>query len=197
MKLFIIICFAAFFTIGPLFSQPVYIKNLKAFRSGYILQHEVVKGKDKNYFRFFAVDSTYKVNAAFEKIFDTTGFTMKTSAGTTKHYYKYGKVNFMLHDTAVQLFIYQSKALIYTSYKDYLFIPFTDLTSGDASYGGGRYLDLVINDIKNQQVVIDFNKAYNPYCAYATGFYCPIPPQENTLTVAIKAGEKTFAKPMH
>ena len=197
MKLFTLTLIAVFFTIGPLASQPAYFKKLKAFRSGYILQHEVVKGKDKNYFRFFAVDSSCKVNGMFEKIFDTTGFTMKTSAGTTKHYYKYGRVKFLLHDTAMQLFIYQSKALIYTSYKDYLFIPFTDITSGDESYAGGRYIDLLIGDIKNQQLQIDFNKAYNPYCAYATGFYCPIPPKENALTAAIKAGEKVFAKPMH
>ena len=78
--------------------------------------------------------------------------------------------------------------------KNYLFVPFTDLTSGGESYGGGRYLDFFMDDIKNNYLEVDFNKAYNPYCAYATGFNCPIPPAENDLPVSIIAGEKNFAK---
>jgi len=81
-----------------------------------------------------------------------------------------------------------------TDYADYLFIPFTDNTSGNESYGGGRYLDYKISDIKNNKLLLDFNKAYNPYCAYTTGYNCPIPPAENDLKVAIKAGEKAFEK---
>jgi uncharacterized protein len=182
---------------GQLTAQPVYTNSLKAFRTKYINTHEVVKGKDKQYFRFFAIDSAYRVNALFEKIFDTIGFTMKTSAGTTQHYYKYGKATFDLRGNTHQLFIYQSKALRYTSYKEYLFIPFTDSTTGDQSYGSGRYIDLLIPEIKNNSVVIDFNKAYNPYCAYATGYHCPLPPKENSLSIAILAGEKVYAKPIH
>ena len=79
-------------------------------------------------------------------------------------------------------------------YKDYLFIPFTDKTSGIETYGGGRYIDLVLSDIVNKTCTIDFNKAYNPYCAYTAGYNCPIPPKENDLPVAIKAGELNFAK---
>jgi len=79
-------------------------------------------------------------------------------------------------------------------YKNYLFLPFTDATTGVETYESGRYIDLQTGDIKNNQVVIDFNKAYNPYCAYVSGVYnCPIPPRENHLPVAILAGEKRFA----
>ncbi|HNJ28593.1 MAG TPA: DUF1684 domain-containing protein, partial [Ferruginibacter sp.] len=79
---------------------------------------------------------------------------------------------------------------------DYLFVPFTDLTTGDESYGSGRYIEFYIQDIQGDGTLqLDFNKAYNPYCAYASGFKCPIPPRENALNVAIKAGEKNFAKP--
>ncbi|MEI9956742.1 MAG: DUF1684 domain-containing protein [Ferruginibacter sp.] len=96
----------------------------------------------------------------------------------------------------MQLTVYQSKSLTKNDqYKDYLFIPFTDATSGDESYGSGRYIDILTTDIKNNTVTIDFNKAYNPYCAYTTGYNCPIPPRENYLIVAVKAGEKSFAKP--
>jgi uncharacterized protein (DUF1684 family) len=80
-------------------------------------------------------------------------------------------------------------------YKDHLFIPFTDATSGEGTYESGRYIDLDIKDITDNKFTIDFNKAYNPYCAYVTGRYnCPIPPVENRLAVAIRAGEKAFGK---
>jgi uncharacterized protein (DUF1684 family) len=79
-------------------------------------------------------------------------------------------------------------------YKDHLFIPFTDGTTYTETYGGGRYIDLSVNDIKNGKIELDFNKCYNPYCAYAGGFNCPIPPVENRLPVAIKAGEKLYGK---
>ncbi|MEJ0106895.1 MAG: DUF1684 domain-containing protein [Bacteroidota bacterium] len=74
--------------------------------------------------------------------------------------------------------------------------PFTDLTTGNESYQTGRYIDFTVKDIKNGELVIDFNKAYNPSCAYVSDKYnCPVPPRENNLTIAIKAGgEMNFAK---
>ena len=176
-------------------AQQAYIRQVKTFQTDYVANHEVVNRKDKKYFQFFAIAPTFRVNAVFEKINDSIGFTMQTSGNITKHYYKYGRVSFTLKDTVLQLFLYQSKDLLKNEkYKDYLFIPFTDLTSGDDSYGSGRYLDFIIDSIKNNSLVLDFNKAYNPYCAYATGFRCPIPPKENHLPVKILAGEKTFGK---
>ena len=82
-------------------------------------------------------------------------------------------------------------------YKNYLFIPFTDLTTGDESYGSGRYMDFTTDSIQSNKLTLDFNKAYNPYCAYAIGFHCPLPPKENFLKVAIIAGEKVFGKAIH
>jgi uncharacterized protein (DUF1684 family) len=79
--------------------------------------------------------------------------------------------------------------------KDYLFVPFTDLTNYATTYAGGRYLELRTGEIKNGQVVLDFNKSYNPYCAYADGYACPIPPDANRLPVAVAAGEMMFGKP--
>jgi uncharacterized protein (DUF1684 family) len=109
----------------------------------------------------------------------------------------YGKIIFTLHDTAYHLNVYRSVSS-QPQYKDYLFIPFTDLTSGDETYGSGRYIDILTTDIYSNSVEIDFNKAYNPYCAYTTGYNCPIPPRQNYLPVAITAGEKAFAKsPAH
>jgi uncharacterized protein (DUF1684 family) len=73
-----------------------------------------------------------------------------------------------------------------------LFVPFKDRTNYDATYGGGRYIDLSTKDIVNGRILLDFNKCYNPYCAFADGFNCPIPPDENSLPIEIAAGEKTF-----
>ncbi len=175
--------------------KDAYVESIKSYQKNYADAHEVVKKKDKKYFRFFPVSSTYNVSCSFEKINDSIGFTMKTSAKTLQFYYKYGRLHFNLLGTDCYLYVYQSKDLMKTKkYKDYLFVPFTDLTTGDESYGSGRYLEFYIPEIRNNILLLDFNKAYNPYCAYSTGFHCPIPPKENDLPVAVKAGEMNFGK---
>jgi len=177
-----------------------YVSSMMAYQKNYVATHEVVKGKDRIFFRFYVPDETYKVNCRFEKSNDTTIIPMKTS-GTKipqKDFVRYGKLLFTIHDTTLQLTVFQSKSLPQTDeYKNLLFIPFADATSGDETYGTGRYIDITTKDVINNTVVIDFNKAYNPYCAYSNGFNCPIPPAENYLTVAVKAGERSFAKPGH
>jgi uncharacterized protein (DUF1684 family) len=172
-----------------------YVAQIKAYQKNYIATHEVVQGKDKKYFRFFPVSKDYNVTCSFERIIDTVGFTMNTSAKTIKHYYKYGRLDFMISGKGYILFVYQSKDLMQVEkYKDYLFVPFTDSTTGDESYGSGRYLEFFKQDIQNNTIELDFNKAYNPYCAYSPNFKCPIPPKENFLPVAIRAGEMNFGK---
>lgn len=174
-----------------------YINKIKTYQRNYVTAHEVVKGNDKKYFRFYPADEKFKVQCRFERSADTTVVVMKTSgkAIPQKDFVRYGKIYFSIHDTAVFLTVYRSKDLEKNpQYSRYLFIPFTDLTTGDETYGSGRYIDIFTWDIKNDTVEIDFNKAYNPYCAYSSGYNCPIPPRENLLQVAIKAGEKLFAK---
>ena len=85
------------------------------------------------------------------------------------------------------MIIYQSDPPI-EGYETSLFLPFMDETNGETSYGGGRYLDLEISDIQSNDVWIDFNQAYNPYCAYSSYYNCPIPPANNYLDIEIKAG---------
>jgi len=77
-------------------------------------------------------------------------------------------------------------------YKNHIFIPFTDLTNGEETYGGGRYIDATIP--KGKSITLDFNYSYNPYCHYTEGYNCPIPPKENFLDIKIKAGEKIWKK---
>lgn len=175
-----------------------YYDSLISYQQNYINTHEVVGKDDRKYIHFYPVDESYRVIASFERINDAKGFNMNTASGMKQKYFHYGLLTFRLHDSLVHLYIYQSASLMkQEKYKDYLFVPFGDATSGFESYGGGRYLDFTISDIKNNMLVIDFNKAYNPYCAYTTGYNCPIPPEENLLTVAIPAGEKNYGKPVH
>ena len=104
-------------------------------------------------------------------------------------YDKYGVLTFEIDSVQYRLFVYQSHSLREREeYKDYLFLPFGDLTNGELTYGGGRFIDMRIP--LGDSVVLDFNKAYNPYCAYSQGYSCPIVPQENFLKLEVKAGVK-------
>jgi uncharacterized protein len=147
---------------------------------------KVFKGLD-----FFPIDEKFIVKAKFKRIKKTKVFKMKTSTTRTPEYKKYGELNFTIDGKAFILNVYQSIDLSKkVEYKDYLFLPFSDLTNGRESYIGGRYIDMKIQ--KSKVWVIDFNKAYNPYCAYNHKYSCPIVPQENDLDVTILAGVKKF-----
>ncbi|HEY4289216.1 MAG TPA: DUF1684 domain-containing protein [Puia sp.] len=173
-----------------------YMDSIKAFRADYIQTHELLtSAEQKALLRFYPLDPAYRVVARFEKYTDSPWFSMPTSGATPQIQRKYGRLTFSVHDTVLHLLIYQSQALMQReATRDYLFIPFTDATSGIESYGAGRYIDCAISDIRTGSLVLDFNKAYNPYCAYSTGYNCPIPPRENDLPVAIQAGEKNYGK---
>ncbi len=171
-----------------------YVEKIKIYQKAYVANHEVVLNKAKKKFRFFKPDEAYRLKATFVKLQDSSGFIMKTSGTKDQKFFRYGRVSFLLNGADVSLTVYQNERLMQdTAYENYLFLPFTDLTSGEESYGGGRYLDLDISSLKDDFLLIDFNKAYNPYCAYASGYNCPIPPRENDLPIAVRAGEKVYA----
>ncbi len=142
---------------------------------------------------FFKIDTTYSIMAKFVRTPYETPFIMKTTTSREPLYVKYGEAHFVLQDKEWILNIYQSQGLkTQPEYEDYLFLPFTDLTNGETSYGGGRFIDLKIpvGDI----IQIDFNMSYNPYCAYSSRYSCPIPPEENHLEIKIPAGVKKYNK---
>ena len=182
--------------VGPLFCKsqpPVYEDSVNNFIGQYVKDHEVVKGADKKWIQFYTVSKQYRVTAIFKRKENSEWFFMNTSGSMKQEHRVYGVLSFTMQDTLLQLSVYQSKSLMGTKdYSDYLFVPFTDKTTGLQTYGGGRYIDFKMGDIHNNEVVLDFNKAYNPYCAYASGFNCPIPPKENDLKVNINAGEKNY-----
>ncbi len=140
---------------------------------------------------FFPVDTNFRVTAKVIRTRDSKPFQMKTNTERLPLYTVYAIVSFKLNGKTYELPVYQNQKLMQTpEYKDYLFLPFTDLTNGKSTYGGGRYLDLEIPE--GNTMIIDFNKAYNPYCAYNEKYSCPIPPQKNHLDTAIRAGVKKF-----
>jgi uncharacterized protein len=153
-----------------------------------------LKKDDLQYLRFYDADSAYQVTAKVELLINAPVFIMPAFTGGGQQYTRYAILKFTLKGKPAQLTIYKSIALAkLPQYSDYLFIPFTDETNGHITYGGGRYIDMRTGDIKNNTLVIDFNKAYNPYCAFGGGYSCPKPPDENNLKLAIEAGEKLFA----
>jgi uncharacterized protein (DUF1684 family) len=172
-----------------------YSDSLRMFRHNYVTTHEVVKGADAANLQFYEINPSYSVVANFEKIENSPWFQMKTSGTLQKMYRVYGVAKFNLNGQQLSLNIYQSQDLLNTSYASYLFLPFTDATNGNGSYISGRYIDLKMDAIQNGTVKLDFNRSYNPYCAYVDGVYnCPIPPKENHLPVAITAGERNYVK---
>ncbi len=138
---------------------------------------------------FYPIDSKYIVEAEFVRTPDEKPFLMPTTTERLPEYVKYGEAHFQLEGKNLVLSLFKAT----DRESNYLFLPFTDLTSGDGSYGGGRYLDfeLPVEDV----LLIDFNKAYNPYCTYNPRYSCPIPPEENDLLVRIEAGVKDFKIP--
>jgi uncharacterized protein (DUF1684 family) len=145
---------------------------------------------------FFPVDSLFSVMAVLTKTKDAASFEMATTTDRKPLYKEYGLLNFTLKGKDLQLTIYQSQDdLKDKKYKDFLFLPFTDATSGNESYGGGRYMDLLISDENSDGTIsLNFNNTYNPYCAYNDRFSCPLTPRKNYLDIEIKAGIQVFKK---
>jgi len=142
--------------------------------------------------KYFDADEKFVVKAKLEKTEDKQIFTMPTSAGTSRKYFKYGVLKFELDGKSYTLTVFQSEtAAKKEEYKNLLFVPFRDQTNGKETYGAGRYLD--IKAPSGDEVILNFNLAYNPNCAYGSNnFSCTIPPKENFLQTEIKAGEKVF-----
>ncbi len=141
---------------------------------------------------YFPIDLKYRFELPLHKNAAPDTCKILTSAGVDRDAIKYGYFAFEIETHPCTLHVYQLLD-VKSKYPDYLFLPFLDATSGKESYGGGRYLDFEENE--SGVYTVDFNLAYNPLCAYGkTGYRCPIPPAENRLPVAVKAGEKYSAE---
>lgn len=155
--------------------SPLTKKDLKKFKS----------------LDFYPVDMAYCITAKFVSTPNEKPFAMPTTTDRKPMYVKFGEVYFTLQGKECKLDVFQNIDLVKKEeYKKHLFLPFTDYTSGNGSYAGGRYIDL--QQPEGETIQIDFNTAYNPYCAYNHAYSCPIPPPQNDIAVEVKAGVKEF-----
>ena len=137
---------------------------------------------------YYPVDPAYRVRARIEPVKDKKLMMLPTSTGEEEKYIRYGYAVFDLRGQLHRLLVLES-----FEQPSSLFVAFADDTSGDTTYGGGRYLNAEKPTRTGQKTLeLDFNQAYNPYCAYNGTFSCPLPPKENLLTVAVEAGEKVY-----
>ncbi len=136
---------------------------------------------------YFPPNQDYIVNAKLVPFQRKTTMTIPTSDNKEVTYIKYAMAEFTIDGTPQSLLLLQSEE---ENDPKALFLAFTDQTSGNETYGGGRYIDLRLNN--DRRVIIDFNKAYSPFCMFNENYSCPFPPQENHLDVAILAGEKVY-----
>lgn len=141
---------------------------------------------------FFQPDTTYRVVAKFVRTPEAVPFMMPTTTDRKSKEVTYGVAYFSLKGKQYQLEVYQNQELMLEEkYKDYLFLPFLDETNGEETYTGGRYIDLSIPE--GDSLIIDFNRAYNPYCVYNKKYSCPIVPTVNSMSLKVMAGVKAFA----
>lgn len=134
--------------------------------------------------RYFDADPAFRVVSRLDPFpaGQAQKLVIKLTDGSEEVYDQYGHATFSLSG--------QSCRLLVLKHKDDLVLLFRDATSGQETYGGGRYVDVDPNTVHDNEVVIDFNAAYNPYCAYNPSYACPLPPSENKLPVAVRAGER-------
>ena len=160
--------------------SPLKKKDLKGF-----------KGLD-----FFPVDSSFIVTAKLTRTPDSPFFKLPRTGGDKADYRQYGLLTFTLKGKEFLLSLYQNlEEMNDPKFQDYLFLPFTDNTCGETSYGGGRYMNLFESRIQEDEtIVLNFNNTYNPYCAYNDRYTCPIVPRKNHMDIAITAGIKNFKK---
>lgn len=155
-----------------------------------------LKDKDRKEFfglDYFPVDSSYVVMARLERTPETEYFEIRTTTDRISRERVYGVLHFNLEGNAYKLNVYQGEGnLSKKGFEDYLFLPFLDQTNGEGSYNGGRYIDL--RTPQGDSITIDFNTAYNPYCAYNEKYSCPIVPRVNYLPLKVEAGVKAFKK---
>jgi uncharacterized protein len=139
--------------------------------------------------KYFDADPKLRIVASLTEITDRKPIVLKTNDGKEEHYVDYAYAEFDFGGFHNKLLILESMDI--GPLKGKLLLAFGDETSAGETYGAGRYLD-VAKVPGSQTILLDFNKAYNPYCAYSDKFTCPLPPAENLLQIPVKAGEKNY-----
>jgi len=137
---------------------------------------------------YYEPNPDYRITADVEKLARQDTLLMPLTNGSYEPYMRYGMASFTLAGKPQRLTLYKK---LTGEKKDELFVPFTDKTNGLETYGGGRFMDVPFA-AGDKRVVLDFNRAYNPFCAYNPDYVCPVPPKDNRLQVAVPVGEKAY-----
>jgi uncharacterized protein len=175
--------------------DPAYIEKIKKERTEHIHYFKTSSESpitDKEKFtglNYYEPDTRYKIVADLIPIENKKVVLLKTNDGKEQRYIEYAYAEFNLDHVRNRLLILEGIDM--GPIRGKLFVAFGDETSAVETYGGGRYLD--VNKVPGSTTItLDFNKAYNPYCAYNNTYSCPLPPAENLLKVPIRAGEKLY-----
>lgn len=142
---------------------------------------------------YFPPDLRFRIEAEVIPFAQPEIVRLATSTGELRPQVRYAELRFQIGDQTLHLAGFADP---HEQYIHELFVPFRDATSGRESYGAGRYLEVAVHHHIGDEIkaTLDFNLAYNPYCAYSPDYSCPIPPAENTLPIAIMAGERVYGK---
>lgn len=195
-----VLLFGLFPFVGLNAQSPSYVNEIQAFQKELneeflnpdkspltANERKVFKGHD-----FFAIDEAYRVEAIFEPTPDSKPFPLNTSKGTTQLYKRIGILHFDLKGKSYTLEAYlRIQRFTIPGQKTYVFLPLVDATTGESTYGAGRYLHYE-GIPEGTKWIIDFNKLYNPSCAYSDKYECPMVPEQNHLPIAVEAGVKGY-----
>ena len=191
---FVVVVVILFYSFNSTGGQEDYIQTIEQVREE---TDEFMRTSDASPFatmesryqglKYFDPNPEYKVTADFIRLADSPIMQLVTSDGKDRSYRRIAFVDFRLRNRNHRLVVLESTEEETVS----RFIPFADSSSGEDTYGGGRYLD-VEQLPENNRIELDFNLAYNPYCAYSEAFSCPLPPADNFLAVPVLAGEKNY-----
>ncbi len=134
--------------------------------------------------QYFPENPDLRLEVTVEKFPKEETIQMQTSTGDIQEYTRYGRFKFKVDGQEAELTLYADS--------NGYFLPFVDALAGKETYGAGRYLEPI--PLGKDRFLVDFNYAYNPYCAYNDYWSCPLTPFENRLKVPVRAGEKEFHK---
>ncbi|WMJ75030.1 DUF1684 domain-containing protein [Cytophagaceae bacterium ABcell3] len=193
--LVVIMIFVSLFSTEQTEDPEAYIESVQAFRK----EKDKYFGRDKDSpienqaefegLNYYDPDPSYKTTASLELLTgDEQVISIKRSDGKKEDFIKYAYASFELNEQPARVLLLKRTGNEVDT--TMLFLPFTDKTSGEDTYGGGRYLDLKYDN--EEEIEIDFNLAYNPYCVYNIRYSCPLPPEGNFIDQEIRAGEKNY-----
>ena len=167
-------------------SYLISLQNTRKNKDAYLKTDKESPIENKANFKglkYFEVNTDFKVSAKLDILTTGQKINIAMTGGQTEEYEAFANATFELEGQKCALKIFKAE-------DGSLFLPFKDLTTNKETYGSGRYLDLDMKTIKDGQIEIDFNRCYHPYCAYNHTYTCPVPPAENLVNVAVKAGER-------